>query len=86
MSGQQARTRQDYDFLIKLLLIGDSGELLPLTFDEMFVHDTGCAASSDLSASLDLTELLRMVLQVSARAACCCGSQRTLSPLASSRR
>lgn len=31
MSGASSRARQDYDFLIKLLLIGDSGKLLRAT-------------------------------------------------------
>lgn len=39
MAAPPARARADYDYLIKLLLIGDSGEDVSLSFLLLFVFD-----------------------------------------------
>ena len=69
--------RQDYDYLIKLLLIGDSGK------------DRQRALQGDWSrggaqAGLNEPLLLALPLQAWARAACCSALRRTASPRASS--
>ena len=83
-----SRQRQDYDFLIKLLLIGDSGE-----WEEArgAVRWRGGVRLEMMAGRLSLanTSLCRsrkIPPQASARAACCCASRRTRSRPASSPR
>ena len=68
--------RQDYDYLIKLLLIGDSGGCCCIAHRSRTHAPLLAAASLPLHACLPL--------QVWARAACCCALQRTASHPASS--